>query len=421
MASPESDSTLSLAQHIPGLYPLARVLAGPEEAVSLVERVYEHAAEVPPPHRPDDDRRWLVRLMIEAQGSPHQVADPDERTGTETSFTDDPFRQTIAEETAERMLPVAYAACSRHERFILAIDVLATPSDEELAQILDVADEKARSIRDGARSALRASLRDVLNGPERMLVDVALPDEELRDRLRSLLSDRFQSPPASLHSTVTETLESARAKWENRRSSDDTTVSNQSFIERVRSSVQNLISIRGLVGVGLFAVLMIAGAGGVSYFLSSSSTSSTSVVDLSALHVQDVEIVDVTTSRSEADQYIRRTWNRRISIPTISGTSLQGVGHLALANDADVPALLYADDESNEQIVAYAFNYALVDELGKQASIERPLRQKLAANDTILARRHGDRAVALWRQRDDIMILVSQTLDADALRSRVRL
>lgn len=418
MSSPSNDSDSSLDRHVQALYPLARVLAGSEEAAALIEEVYTHAADVPPDERPDDERGWLFRLMIERRDRTLHPAGAEVHPGTETSFTDDPFRREVAAQTAERMLPVAFAACSIHERVILAIDVLASPSDEVLAVALDTTATNARSVRDQARSALRASLRDVLNGPERMLVDVALPDEALRTHLRSLLEDRFQPTPSSLRATVRDILERARvAREEEAADASEPT-------ESLLSSILGWLSLRHLFGMLVMTGVLAAGFAGWTYFFSSPPASpppSQSVVALSVQQASDVTAAQPTGTADEAAAYIRKTWDRRVSIPAIEGASLKGVGRLQAGSGVTVPVLLYDDPPEKDQIAVCAFNYALLDRLGKRGTLDRTLRAKLAANQSLLDEEHNNRSVVLWRQQDDIFVAVAPHLDSSALRPRIRL
>lgn len=428
MSLPDSDADRSLLHHLEGLYALVRVLAGPDEAAALLRAVYEHAAQVPPPQRPSDERAWLFRLVGEARDGDLAAADPGSPADGDSSFTNDPFRREVAAETAERRLPVAFAACSLQERFVLAIDVLSEPSDEVLAAALNTSPTRARSVRDQARSALRASLRDVLRGPERMLVDVALPDDVLREHLRDLLLSRFPPAPASLQSSVMEILDRAQAQRERESPSTESTplldgASVRDRWKQALTAVRDALSLRGLIGGIVFLVVVMAGIGSASYLFSSSPAppSPRGVVDLSAAQADRVERVLQTETPSRASAYVYQTWDRRISVPRIEGASLRGVGQLSLPMDTDVPALLYADDETGTELVALAFNYALLDQLGDRATLDRTHRTRLATNETLLAEQRGDRAVVLWRQRDDIFVLVAPSLQADTLRSRIRL
>jgi hypothetical protein len=416
---PSSDASRSLAAHVEVLFALARVLAGTDEARSLVRSVYEHAAEVPPQQRPSDERAWLFRLLMEVREGDLSSAGDQDPPRPDSSFTGDPFRREVALQTAERMLPTAFAACSLHERFILAIDVLGDPSDEVLAAALDTGPADARSVRDEARSALRASLRDVLKGPERMLVDVALPEDALRDQLRDLLLDRSASAPDALHATVSDVLERARAQ---RRAAASETQPSSS--PSLFGALERWLSLRGLLGGLAFLVVVTAGVGGATYFLSSSepaSVSSSSLVDFSVQRADGVEIALDTDASATAAQFIRRTWGRRVSIPSIDGASLAGAGRLSLEMGGSVPALRYRDDNSGAAITVLVFNYALMDTLDGRATLTRSRRTKLAANQGLIAPQQTDPAVVLWRQRDDIFVVVAPDAEAGPLSSRIQL
>jgi hypothetical protein len=416
-----SSESLSLDRHLGSLYPLAQVLAGPERADALVVQVYERAAAVPPPQRPADEQAWLLRLMMEVRDAPSQPDDPEASPDApDSASSDDPFRRTVAEQTAERMLPVAVAACSVHERFVLAVDTLIDPADAVLAAALDTSSEDARTVRDQARSALRAALRDVLSGPERMLVDVALPDEALRSQLRALLSDRFQPPPSSLGSRVTEILESARVQRAVSDAEADDSSSEPSDEWSVWGALRTALVSRTAVVVVGGLLLVAGGIGGLSY-LPSTGPSAQTVVELSVGRAADLSTALRTPSASEAAAYIRQTWTRRVSVPSIEGATLKGVGRLAVDDRAEVPALLYRDDETDRRIVAYAYNYALVDRLGDRARLAQDLRGELAANDALVPRQRSGRGVVLWRQRDDIFVVVAPDSDAETLRARIRL
>jgi len=424
MPPSESNSSNSLARHVESLYALARVLVGSDDAPALIRRVYDHAAEVPPRQRPSDERGWLVRRMIEAQEGTLDSAGAEVHPGSQKSFTEDPFRREVAEQTAERMLPVAFAACSIHERLILSIDVLGDPSDELLASALGTSTTNARSVRDQARSALRASLRDVLKGPERMLVDVALPDEALRSHLQELLLDRFHPPPPPLRSEVIDILEQARSEP----TAENSTRLSPAFplpsgLPRLLIWFQDRVSLRALLGALAFLIVISAGIGGGTYLLSSSPADTSpppSVVELSVQRAPNVPVALETQAPAEAAAFIRRTWSRRVEVPAIEAASLQGVGRLSLSPDVEVPALLYTG-ENGTDVIALAFSYALVDQLGNQATLAREVRSELAANDSLLTEQRNDRAVVLWRQRDDIFVVVAPNTDATSLRSRIQL
>ena len=359
-------------------------------------------------------RAWLFRLLVKARTA--EATEPDTEPGADEPSRDDTFRHTVAVETARRHLPVALAACSARQRFVLTLDGLDA-DDDTLAAALDLTVEEARSARDQARSALRASLRDVLNGPERMLVDVALPDEALRRLLRTLLEEQFLPLPSSLRRRVRQRLEATRAKAasEDEADSDPSPGTWWTALRRRLNSRTSLL-------VGLVLVFIAGGLAGLAYFdAPSPSSPSQGIVAFSAQQTVDLSPARDTDSAPEAAAFIRRTWDRQVSVPSIERASLLGVGRRPLDGGAAVPALLYQDDESEARIVAYVFNYALLDRIDDRIRLSTSLRDELAANEAPLTRQRDDRALVLWRQRDDIFVLVAPNTPPDTLRARIQL
>ncbi len=406
----------ALAQYVHVLYPLAQVLVGPKEADALLHRTYEQAAAVPPSDRPSNEREWLVRLLIDARNESPESDIPT--SASDTTGTGDAFRRDIAEQVARDKLPVAFASCALRERLILTIDALTDTPDALLSTALDTTTAEAASLRDRAHSTLRASLRDVLTGPERMLFDMALPDDALRVHLHAFLTDRFQPTPPSIQSDVADILASNRV--ENDVSSRSLSLPTERLSEGTRLLRRWMNSYRGLAVLAVVALLFVVGLGNFSFFAPEPASSSTSVVDLSVRSAPDVAPTHPTTSPSEAAAYIQRTWNRQVAVPTITEASLQGVGHVPLSDSSTVPVLLYADDDSNHRIAAYAFNYALLDQSGNRAVLAPSLRTKLAAPDTLLARQHADHSAVLWRHRDDIFVVVAPHATTPPLRTRIQ-
>jgi hypothetical protein len=169
--------------------------------------------------------------------------------------------------------------------------------------------------------------------------------------------------------------------------------------------------------VGL--LLLAGGAWGVGYVTSSSPPTPTSVIELAARRASGLEVTHPARTASDAAAYVRRTWNRRLRVPSIRGASLRGVGRLRLGDSTDVPVLLYTGDEGGS-VVVYAFNYALLDRLGDRAVLDRDVRSRLSVSNALVPQPHAGRAVVLGRDRDDIYVVVAPGADADSLRARVQ-
>lgn len=417
MSLSSGSNVSSLDQHLDILYPLARILAGSGDAEALIQRVYEQAAEVPPRERPEDQRAWLLRLLIEVRNGSLDADRKEVDPGEGTSFTDDPFRREVARQTAERVLPVAFAACSLQERFLLALDVLGNPSDEVLAETLDVSATAARTARDDAHSALRAALRDALTGPERMLVDVALTEETLREALHDLLATRLEPVPTALRSKVVSTLEQERPARDPERATPSFPRRVFSTISAYRPSISTMR--RGVIGL-VFLAVAVAGLAGLFYGVQPEPNSSSDLIDLSTQQSNAVRPLLSTEDPSEAENYVQSTWNRRISVPSIDRAQLQGVGRSRVAEEVDVPVLLYTDTADSSRIAAFIYSYALLDQLDPQVSLDVDLRDQLARNERLVVRAHPEDGAVLWRHRDDIFVVVAPTADPKGLRPRIQ-
>lgn len=400
----------SASQHVNELYPLAQVLVGSDRAGTLIKEVYKRAADVPEGDRPDDEQTWLLGLLLRMRDESSDAPEPPESPNTESSFHSDPFRQEMAARTAKRAIPVAFAACSVKERFILAVDALNDPSDRVLANVLDTTPSDAQSARERAHSALRASLRDVLKGPERMLVDVALPEEALQSHLQDYLETQFDTPPSPLAASVERVVEQAQAE------DGDLTAPDSADSDR------SWISSRVLLGIVTGLLILGAWLGTATYFDSStSSPPSANLVAATVDQMSEVTIEHETSTPTDAAQYVRQAWNRHVSVPGVESASLTGVATVDMSPETKIPVFLYSDDDQSGRIAVYAYNYALIEALGDHVTLSSTLRSKLGANRSLIDGEEADAAIVLWRQQDDIFVAVAPHLTPDILRTRLRL
>jgi DNA-directed RNA polymerase specialized sigma24 family protein len=395
-------SSPPLLRHLDALYPLARVLAGPG-ASRLLTDVYERAAAEPPAERPEDERAWLIQLLTTL----HDEADGryDDVDETDASL-DVSYRQAVARATAERKLPVAFAACSPHERFLLALDALEEHPSTVLGSALDISASDAQSVLDEARSSLRAALRDVVNGPERMLMDVALPESTLQSLLEALITDRFDAPSASLRASLSSVIEDAQPEAESPSGAEDTSATNASSLLR-------------RVGVGVLVLLLLGGAMLGLYFTNTTPNSASPLSSFTTQYTTDLSPSVRPATTEEAKQYIQSNWERRLSLPTLRNAPLQGVSSLVL-DSVDVPVLLYEDTTRQRPIAVGAYNYALIDRLGSRVTVPDSVRAHLSGGGPPLMRRSEGRPVVLWRNRDDLFVAVGpQGLSPQALRQQI--
>lgn len=434
------DPSPSLDRYLDDLYPLARVLAGEAHADDLVAETYRRAAETPSHERPGDVRSWLLRLLLETRRT---------HTDDKPRGPGDPFGQEAARQTAEKTLPVAFASCSAQERALLTLDVLTGASTSELGEAFGITAAEAREQCDEAHTALRAALRDALTGPERMLVDVALSDGDLREALREVLMHRFHPTPPSLHTKVRALLadasssssssleagetEDPRPPEENGENSGPTTrlrmintrsqVQERSRQHRSRSLDPPSFDLRRAL-VGVFVVVAVV-LGGYVLSVALSPPPSPTSGSLTAFLAQppvDVETVLSSADSAEVVRVLDDTYDRRAAVPRIQRASLSGLGVLNMPDGPALPVLLYTDSTADgEALPAYLLGYAALDTLAGRARLDTRIRQVLEQENQIVPHRAGDRSVLYWRTRDDIYALISPTSNPQSLAARVEL
>lgn len=402
---------VSLTDHLGTLYPLACVLAGPDTADTLLRHTYERAAATPPEDRPADTQGWLLQLLVDTHA---QATGP---TGPGPSHTDT-LRREVADDILSRMLPAAFATGSEEERLVLTLDVLDA-SPDTIEQALDAPPDTIEDKRTQAWSALRTRLLDGLSGPEHTLVAESTSTEQLRAALRENVTTRFQSPPASLRSVLHAILQ--RAEAEDAAPPDTPRPQEESPPADAREpSVPENNTRRRLVG-GLLALLLVAGAAyGILQFQSAGPVvaSAPALPALASAAADTLQPSYDTSDPAAARSFVETTWERRVSVPSVSGTTLQGVGRLRV-DDLSVPAFVYAEADGPDSITVLAFHYAGIDRLGDRVRLSDDLRNALAQNQELVPRTTDGGATVLWRQRDDILVAVAPHLSPEALRNRI--
>lgn len=417
MARSGSTPSSPLLSQIASLYPLACVLADPDRAPQLLLRVAERAATCAENERPDDRSSWLLQLFLQEK---HQLEDkPGGAGGKEAT---DVLREDVARQRAKDVVPIALAACTAEERFLVAADLFAELGDDqfpELAPALGLAQVDGRDLRSEAWDTLRRRLNDALSDAERPFVGDAVSDETLRDIVQDVLSDRLPTMPSSLRARLRSTLEdAARTHTQASRSaaSPETQDERTSSWPRVRT-----------VLVGLLVIaLVVAGGIGVMYWNKSPSSpsGSPSLPTLSAFseqHLPAVELARATQRPAEIQAFVRTTWNRRVTLPSLSNAVLRGVGRLRLGSNVDVPVFLYDDASGAGRIAVFAYTYALVDRLDEKVRLTRDHREALARARQFVTVQDSANSGLLWRHEDDIFVAVAPSLDPETLRNRIQL
>lgn len=415
MSHSSSYESSSLSGPLKTLYPLACLLAGPDEASDLLRRVYRQAAERPPAERPDDQEAWVRALVRTFKEEGATMDSGLESQSEETAPLADPLRQDVAENLVESALPVAFAACSAEERFLLAVDAIEEFDETALSPRstgLDI------TISD-ARATLHHHLQDVLSTPEYALVDAAVSEAFLRRAVRDLVATRFSPVPRPIRSEVqaaVQAVRTAESPAENDAPADEASSPPDGLPARPRP--------RSLLFTLVIGIMVLAGGVGVWYWTgqaSSPSTSTTSLVAFSAERAATVAPELISSSPDEVKAFVESTWDRQIRIPQIKGARLQGVGRLSGSSDTEVPVLLYADMSDSTRIAAFVYSYALIDRLEDKATLPPDLRDALAQPRHLVSGGQSKETGLLWRDREDIFVVVAPpSFPADSLRSQLQ-
>jgi hypothetical protein len=411
-----------LTQHIDTLYPVARVLVGEDDASRLMTETFRRAAQTANEERPDDRDAWLVDIMLEVRAG--KIADSpatDAPAVSEDSAASTPldetrgFRREVARSVAVRALPVALAACSEQERALLTLHASGPDSPDVLHPIArTIADDLETAI-DEAYGELRAALRDVLSGPERMLIDTALPDASMEEVLAAYVNNTYHPAPARLRSDVAATVERERA----RRRGEDAEPVQTPTPEEDRLSVH-----LRRTGLALLILTVIGGAAYAAAVWLTPAPSATeppapaSLVDFSADRVAGVEPLVRTSDADSVVAVLQNRFDRRVEVPLIDRSRILGVGALSV-DTMFVPTILYADSTREATLTTYVYSYALIDRIGKIATLDDDLARGLDTADSVLIRRSGDARLALWRHSDDVFVTVSPDPDV-SLNGRIR-
>ena len=417
-----SSSSRPLTQHLDDLYALAYVLVGTERAETLVTEAYRRATATPSHERPDDVRSWMIRRLLAAY-----TARQDEEGRTPT------LRRDAARQTAERVVPVAFATCASRERMILTLDVMLALDDAALAHALDASPETARKERDAAWESLRAALRDLLTGPERMLADTALTADVLHDTLRNHLASDTRPAPTSLRSDIAALLREPPADAsDNEEPADEEPADETSGAPaRAQPSASRSSSAEADAGLSWRRILLgalslvLLGAAVYVFTLSFAPTPApepdSTLTTFSARRVAAVSAPTQTDTPADAVRLLREEWKRRVNVPSVRSASLVGVAHLTVGSNLEVPALLYADSIDTGRITVFAYNYALLDRIGDRAQLDVDAQETVREEGRAVVRRVLDQSVVLWRERDDLFLAVASHLPPDSLRSRLGL
>lgn len=123
-----------------------------------------------------------------------------------------------------------------------------------------------------------------------------------------------------------------------------------------------------------------------------------------------------TDSPDRVRQFVRDEFGWNVGVPVFADADLRGVGIAALAPAIEVPAFFYGDQRGRQSIV-YSLSYALLDQVPDRVRLSRADYERLADDPSPRIHRIARQDVALWRDRADIFVLVSDGSPAEILQT----
>ncbi|PSQ99877.1 MAG: hypothetical protein BRD48_02585 [Bacteroidetes bacterium QS_9_68_14] len=436
---------------IGGLYALAQSVTGTERAARrLVERTYERAAEIvarrpdalPGPNRAA--RTWTFDLLVEtARQAPGEGARFVPRDATSHADANDAdtgdldagngaagnaeeraagrggdrhFRQRAQERFLRRALPAAFAALTPAQRLLLTLRDVEALDLAGTAEVTDRPEREARQQHARARADLREALRQTAPPTERPLVeDDALSEERLTRALGRMAKRDLTAPPPALRPAARHALRRppqvppSSSSGSSPEAAPDRGPDDDAERERSPSRLSRALTAVALIvlagGLGYLAVGFLGGPG------------ATDLATLSAQNASEMNVRLRTQRAGRAEQFVRDELGRRLRVPRIEGAQLRGVGATEVAGGERVPVFRFRDAASGRPVVAYAYEYALLDRAEGGLRLSSDLRRALREEGRVVPQDVGGRRVLLWRHRDDIFAAVTD--QADSLQQRI--
>ena len=434
MPEPTDPRREALLAHLQSVYLLARVLTQDEDrAMQLVEDTYTQAFVMLPPHQDDDEaKRALLHLLTQIH---QEQTTLDADGGASAAAVDETLqsvRRHLAEEVTARTLPVVLSTLSYQQRLVLLLCEVEGFSCTEAAPLLHLDEAAACEALAQARETLKGDFRSELTKREQNLVATSLPKGWLGYALRQAFGTTFGTVPATLRPTLLEAQVAKPVVAESVEVEDPTPAEEARPSEaddlprlpmpRVRTLPKPARrSFSPAIRRGLMVTLLIVAVGLMGYFASRSveEPPETNLITLSVNQADDLTATFPTSSLRQAEEYVRGNLGQRMTLPTIDGATLTGVGVRKPAPDVSVPAFFYRDErEDGQTLVLYVYNYALLNQFEDRLSLEPDILRQIQEEQRFDLHDLGERQVLVWRNANDIYVAVTPG-DAEALRHRI--
>lgn len=430
MASdPSHISRTALLKHLDRVFEMARVLAPTEKRASkLVEATYRRAAQS---SAPDDQsvRAWLLRLLLQTYAARRSDAATTSSVSTMRRPADllQDFRFQTAEDALQRTVPVAFALRSPREQLVITLCDIVALDPMEAATVLDTNPRDLHDEAAAARDALWNAVQKELTAGERTLVDEELPDGALQEAVRRVVAPHLGPVPPTLRPSVSAIMAQDPQELEAGFTEDDADAIDDPLPPRASGSPHSSRSRsphlgerlqKGGIALLVVLALSLAAYGVTTYLLPSPAPSTVNLIQLSAERANGLQPTLETTNAVEAELFVAEQLGRNIAVPRIDSSVLRGVSIVEMNDAIRIPAFVFTDQATDRRITAYAYTYAVIDQLGDRVQLAQDVRETLQSEQRITLHRTDLGSVLVWRVRDDIYLAVTDG-NPRSVRSRI--
>ena len=392
------------------LFSLAQVLTlDHEKAVHLVEKTYLRALSGPALSQINiEDRRYLLQLLIEI----HQQSDTPRHLFAQSGDTAVPAPKTVSdsvkikmlENVLNRSLPLAFATLDRRDRALLVLCEIEQLSIADASLILSSDSESVTTRLNEAKANLIDKLLKGASPIEAKLIKEIPPREWLPSILQKSLKTSYPDAPSTLEPRIRSSFSNAPDR--------SPVASNYSVSSVYPPSAR---AGRSRFTQRLLGIILILAAGLAGYIGSTllERKPNSNLISISAQQARRARAILTTSEPREAQEFITTHLNWRLSLPDISGSTIQGVGISEIIPGVRVPVFLYESEENRRApITLYAYTYALLDQYKDQIELDAATLTAIAEDDHIdqYELRSGDNAF-VWRDSDDIFIAVTSQVE----------
>lgn len=392
-----------LLAHLDALYAFAQLLVSDaEDAAELVRATYARAFAHPGP-LPDDPaacRAWLFQVLFEERRAeqsglrPSAFSPEDLDEAPLPSDALDATRQRYAEALVARLLPSALVSLDETARLLLALVEVSGFTPMSAGELLGLDELTARTAFDHAHAQLARSLRFAAAPHEQPLLDRIVDTPAYDEALAAALQLDVEPAPPTLRAQIPVPEPPSGARLTEGQPARP-------------------------FGPALFAALLVLGAGLVGYLATRSTAAEPKPLDAIAAAAADAPKATVllrTDDPLAAERFAFDHVGWRVALPQIDGLPLAGVGTREVVPGVTVPVFLY--EQGDERAALYGFDYRLLDQASTRLRLDPDVLEQIEDDRHYEMHDLGSARALLWRDRDDILVLVT-TGDAHDLRARI--